>query len=76
MLPKVRSAELTPVPPTVDVMVERPASIVTAPKVSDEAVWARPRKVKVPPRSFTLAASLMRLPRSTVPVLPMDRAPA
>ena len=42
-LAKVRSTEFTPVPPAVVVRVERPSARESAPRVSVEAVWARPR---------------------------------
>ena len=41
-LVRVRSAEFTPVPPGVTVRVEIPVVAVVAPKVSVEAVCARP----------------------------------
>ena len=42
-LPRVRSAEFTPVPPVPTVIVERPSARVTLPSVSVETVCARPR---------------------------------
>ena len=60
-LARVRSAELTPVPPGVEVIVERPWSRVTLERDSVETAWARPLKVIVPPRNVIAAESETRL---------------
>ena len=41
-LASVTSTELMPVPPGVSVILESPCARVRAPRVSTEAVWARP----------------------------------
>ena len=63
------SAELMPVPPAVTVSTFQPWATDKAPRDSVEAIAARPRKLRAPPRRVTPAESARRSPRPQVWVL-------
>ncbi|NCX99537.1 MAG: hypothetical protein EBX35_13430 [Planctomycetia bacterium] len=69
-------AELMPVPPAATVMFASPFARVTAPSDSVDVAWARPVKLRNPPRSVIGAASLTRSARSYWLALLMVSVPA
>ena len=71
----VRSVELTPVPPGVEAITERPRPSVTGPSVSLEEVCARPLKLSVAPRSRIGAVSFTRSVESVRPVFESVNVP-